>query len=323
MTECYCEAAFLSKFLDERSKCIYNDDEITLWCNFKSLFFKHISAVDNISDIDELFKGDKEKLTLWQKKRYSEEGIKEKQIDDFNFATINPHTVFLLSNTQKCKQLEEEYGMLFISNETKKENAEILFGYEQSAISVIPNGNYSNYLFLSSFQHPCNAIIVNDAYLLSEKDKTYDDNLIAILDLLLPKKLNKTIFQLLILSGDGVKNIDVNHKYSLIKSRIDKLRTYKIELKIITKKAHHNRDIITNYLRINAKHKFTLFIEKKAATSDDLTVHNFIGKGSEMAVVKDRKEDYKKIEKDTQNIGTQIVVMPKEQNGIISNRLLQ
>jgi len=347
-SSCYCEIEFLKEFANNIPKAnpLDNKNDFEIWRNFKRLIWEISNLI--VDDRRKLFDWVNELESVRQQKYAMNEALpdevqneyilatslcKKKQVDsveqnellinEINFETINPHTVFFLTDTQKCKQFEEDYGMMFVSNSTKDDSTQILFGYEQSVISITPNGNYSNYSFLDKYHHPCNAMIINDAYVLTERDDTYEDNLIAILDLLLPLRLNKTTFKLLILSGDGFRNIDVNHKYSIIKSKIDELRTYKIELKIITKKAHHNRDILTNYLRISVGNKFTLFISKKASISDDLTVHSIIGIDSEMIVATDRKKDYKKIENETQDIGTQKVVMPKEQGGIITNRLLK
>lgn len=333
---CYCEVEFLKEFGTNIPipKPFENNDDYPVWCNYKNLFFKNANLIlDNFEKLKNeakaIFSTDKDcnKNFIFLLAKQVGDGVikkEEKQIDNIDFETINPHTVFFLSDAAKCKELEEDYGMLFISNKTKNKNAEILFGFEQSTISITKNGKYSDYTFIDAFHHPCNAMIINDAYLLNEKDDTYNENLISLLDFLLPANLKKEKFQfqLLILSGDNKTNIDVRSRYSFIEKEIDKLRTYEIELKIITKKAHHNRDILTNYLRISVGNKFTLFKKEKATINDDLTIHSFIKNCNEMEVVTERKNEYRKIEKETQNIGSQIVVIPEIQAGKISNRLL-
>jgi len=322
---CFCEIEFLKRFTNNipDANPYSSNNDFDIWRNFKKLIFENSRlTIDNKNKLTEWVNDNREnKLAVFLFKKIVE--IKEMLIDEFDFETINPHTIFFLADNKKCKKLEEDYGMLFISNETQNENSRIIFGFEQSPIPITKNGKYSNYSFLNTFHHPCNAMIINDSYLLKEKDDTYNENLIAILDFLLPDNLKKDKFQLLILSGDNKTNIDVNSRYLFIKREINKLRTYPIELKIETKEAHHNRDILTNYLRISVGHKFTLFIKQKATINDDLTVHSFIGNQSEMEVVNDRKNDYRKLEKDTNNIGSQVVVIPKEQAGKVTNRLLK
>jgi hypothetical protein len=329
-TSCYCEIEFLKQFVSnipDRDP-FADDNDFVIWRNFKKLILENSRlTIDNGGKLDEWVRDNRENklaVILYKKKQVAE--INEMRIDNVDFETINPHTVFLMADTQKCNQLEEDYGMMFISNETKNGVAEILFGFEQSEISIAKTSGFSDYNFIARYRHPCNSMIINDAYLLSEPDCKFDENLIALLKNLLPEKLNKdkTSFHLTIISGDNKKNINVKDRYSIIKAKIDALnKPYPIELKISGKQAEHNRNIITNYLRINAGHTFTLFEKNRLKISDTFTVSSITGNPDAKKCVDDLEKEYKKIEQQTSNIGTQIVVMPEKQAGKASNRLLK
>jgi len=333
-TSCYCEVEFLKQFGANIPvpNPFEDNNDYSVWCSYRNLFFKNSCLmVDDLEKLKNEAKAvfsmnkDVNKNFIFLLAKQLGDGviekIEEKPIDNIDFETINPHTVFFLSNTAKCKELEENYGMLFISNKTKNTNAKILFGFEPSEISI--TNDLKNYQFISSYRHPCNSIIINDAYLLAELDDTLDENLIALLKSIMPNSLKKMKFQILILSGDNKNAINLRNKYSTIESKIRRLnKPYPIELKIIFKKAKHNRNIITNYLKINAGHAFTLFERGRLRYNLDSDTFTFssIGKDGVKKVFDDLKKEYQKIETNTSNNSTKIFVMPENQT--ITNRLL-
>lgn len=224
-----------------------------------------------------------------------------------------------------CKKLEEDYGLFFISNDTLEDKANILF--DQTTISIEKNGRiYSDWSFIEKFAHPCNAMIIADNYIL-KNDKDVESNLITLLDKLLPKKLNKIDFQLTIITGDGKSSIDIENRYKLIKSELIKIgRPYKIELKIIGKSENnHDRNLITNYLHIYSGFGFILFRKKNYSKYSTLantmiSINSVLGKPDNKEMVTSLKKQYKLINSNSVNIGSEKIVYPEN---IVPNRLFE
>ena len=170
MTECYCEIDFLRSFVNNIPEADpYGENrDFDIWRNFKKLIFEYSRlSIDNGNKLDAWVNEERDnKLAMILYKMKLSAKIEEKQFSDIQFETVNPHTVFFLTDAQKCKEMEEDYGMLFICDETKIDKAKIIF--EKKEVSVNKNGVYRNYDFLRKYRHPCNCLIINDMYLLGE-----------------------------------------------------------------------------------------------------------------------------------------------------------
>lgn len=319
--KCYCEVDFLKDFFLTLETLNPFDDEVVTFRQYFDLFLKEIT-VDSREKFITLIKenpNNKYLISRWKKITDAVSTIEEILLKSIDFLNVNPHAVFFLSKTEKCSEMEDDFGLLFISNETKKEKAKLLFNREE--ISFTKGSNYKNYDFITSkkFRHPCNCLIINDRYLLREKMEDVRENLSSMLKNILPDNLNKQIFQILIISECNT----IKDRYPQIIDILEGLnKKYKIELKIIAKNADHNRHLITNYLTINTGHKFTLFNHSKVKTEDQMKFSSIVGNADVKEVVNDLMKKYRKIEYETINIGSEIVVLPQNKCGIVTNRLL-
>lgn len=324
----YCEIDFLQRFFSEQP--VFNIEDSTkfeYWNKYLQFFMNNCSLIlDRKEDYQKLVT-EKNELFLILNKR-SDGGNINIKFDEIK-SVINQNdrvdNVFFLINTDMCKKLEEDYGLFFISNDTLEDKANILF--DQTTISIEKNGRiYSDWSFIEKFAHPCNAMIIADNYIL-KNDKDVESNLITLLDKLLPKKLNKIDFQLTIITGDGKSSIDIENRYKLIKSELIKIgRPYKIELKIIGKSENnHDRNLITNYLHIYSGFGFILFRKKNYSKYSTLantmiSINSVLGKPDNKEMVTSLKKQYKLINSNSVNIGSEKIVYPEN---IVPNRLFE
>lgn len=327
----FCEIEFLLKFFNSKPEFrIEDSSSFTSWEKYLSFFLKDCSLILNDKNKYRNLVTEKNELFLILNKR-SDGGIINLQFDESAADTIqpdNPEQLYFLSDASKGRELEEDYGMLFISNETVYDYAKLLF--DQSTIPIEKNGSlYNNWQFLEKFSHPCNAMIIADNYLL-KNDNDFRFNLIELLDILLPKKLNKVSFQLTIITGDGRSYIDVKNRYDFIQSELDKLnREYAIELRIIGKsEGNHDRNLITNYLHIYSGFGFVLFrangnvrnAQNKVLANTVLSVNSFVCRTDMKLMVNSLKKQYKQIHLEARNIGSVKIIYPEES---FTNRLIE
>ncbi len=185
----------------------------------------------------------------------------------------------MLNKTEdECIDLENKYGLIFISKENIKK-AQFLFNF-----SVIPiekgKQNLTNWNFANQFKHPFNAMVIADNYAFADdfdrtdKRKLIKENIIELLRNILPKKLEKQIFHLtIIVEKDAIRNIENQHKF--LTFQLSKLFDYKIELTIlkVSKRNLHDRNIITNYTWINSGFGFSLFRNKRVRKDTHLSFY--------------------------------------------------
>jgi len=328
----FCEIEFLQKFFkNQPSFNIENSTEFEIWDNYKKLFLQDCSLIFNDKQKYEKLVFERNELFVILNKRCDGGviDIKFDNIDYDNIQTDQINQIFFLTDTNQCKKIEDDYGMISISNDTMNENAHILF--DQSTIPIEKKGSlYSDWNFLDNYFHPCNAMIIADNYLL-KNENDLKTNLLPLLDKLLPKALNKLDFQLTIITGDGKSNIDVKSRYEFLNRELQKLgRTYKIKFRIIGKsEGNHDRNLITNYLHIYSGYGFNLFKKKDypvnakntVLANTIISINPIVCKNDINAMVLSLRNQYKLINMDAKNIGTVITVYPSHniENRIINN----
>lgn len=324
----YCEIDFLQRFFGEQPVFKIEDStKFEYWEKYLRLFMKDCSLILDKKQDYERFVVERDELFLILNKR-RDGGLIDIQFDEIE-SVINQNdrvdNIFFLTNTDECKKLEDDYGLFFISNDTLEDKANILF--DQTTIPIEKNGRkYSDWSFIEKYAHPCNAMIIADNYIL-KNDKDLESNLISLLDKLLPKKLNKIDFQLTIITGDGKIPIDIENRYKLIKSELEKIgRPYKIELKIIGKSENnHDRNLITNYLHIYSGFGFILFRKKDflkniTLANTMISINSVFGKPNIREMVSSLKKQYKLINSNSVNIGSEKIVYPEN---LMPNRLIE
>jgi hypothetical protein len=328
--EIYCELDFLKRFVE--NKPLYDDglseeiSELDIWKKYFKLFRSNsIIKIDKSQEDIKILMEANQCFKILLKKH--NEGIIELHFNvNINVPENLICSLFFLTDKEKCKQIEKDYGICAVCNETTDTHAKYLFGLRIPTNKGFVQGDQGTYDFLKLYRHPCNSLIINDRYLLLDHDHYLEGNLLKILEILLPDKLNKTDFHLLIISGDGQKKINIESRYEKIKTEIENRKSYKVQIKIIAKDAAHNRDIITNYIRINAGHKFNLFRQQRfgqllAQEYETFTFGYLFDEDEEVRT--NILSQYNKIVKDTPDeIGTVKYVIPKGTSDKETNRLL-
>lgn len=327
----YCEIDFLRNFFSNRPDFkVEGSSNYDIWDNYKKLFFANcLLTLDCERKYKELLI-EKNELFIILNKRWDggSVNIRFNKIDFATFQNESIDELFFLTDTKKCKELEDDYGMIFISNDILTEKAYILFN--QATVPIEKKGNiFTDWNFMDKYIHPCNSMIIADNYLL-KNNKELKNNLLTLLDKFLPQKLNKLDFHLTIITGDGRTVIDVVSYYKYLKTELQKMRnTYNINLKIIGKSVdNHDRNIITNYLHIHSGFGFTLF--KKSGyppnernivlANTTISINSSICRDDAKIMVSSLKKQYKNIDSNVRNIGSEKIVFPED---CVVNRLIE
>jgi len=212
-----------------------------------------IKLQDGDPYLKKLFKSETSKLT-------GDPGIfKEIETKDQFFQDKKNDFFFLNNSPSSCTSKENSYGLLFIGKDEINKKAAWLSQWERQIFKK--KGKPDNYNFIRKFKHPCNAMIIADAYLLYRKsDKSIELNLLSILKNLMPEKLEKqNSFDLTIIIKEGTA---IHEKYKFINRRLESLFKYPVNLNIVITGFDlriHDRNILTNYAHISCGCGFNLF----------------------------------------------------------------
>lgn len=267
----YCDFSCLQEIYEQCHKPIADfkqEDKPLIWANLYSLLYEHSEIFVNLTYeelqvlikekpfFNDLFKKDKLNAVVGNFDKIGKE-------DEF-LLKIPPQTLFFLDKTpDECKNLEEDFGMLFISKNELVQKAAWLF---QWGLRSEKKGSVNkNWNFLKEFKHPCNSLVLADNYVLKD-EKLWAENLLLILKYLLPEKLNKQTFQLTILTD--IDERDIEKRFTALEKLIK--FDYKITCCVIRTPDIHDRNIITNYAWLSSGYGFTLFSAKKVTKSTTL-----------------------------------------------------
>lgn len=106
---------------------------------------------------------------------------------------------------------------------------------------------------------PRNSIVIADNYFLNNSNQ-YEKNIFDLLTNILPDKLNNQDFHLSIITQKEL--IKSEEKYNLIKAHLNSLnKPYNIKFGLFLNDTYkiHDRNLISNYFRINVGHSFEIF----------------------------------------------------------------
>lgn len=188
-----------------------------------------------------------------------------------------PNALFLLNQTETyCNQKINDYGLIFINGKNYKSFTNILFLLTD--VQVKTNKKMSDVNSWTDFKrlaHPINSLILTDNYILKDREDIAT-NLIPLLDALLPVKLNKCKFQLMIITQEMEQSIFAA-RYFEVFNQLNKLnRNYEIEFSLITTSIgkNHDRRIFTNYCLLESNNSFTYF-NKQGNIKKNTTLHIF------------------------------------------------
>ncbi|KAA6327066.1 hypothetical protein EZS27_023908 [termite gut metagenome] len=273
----YCEFGFLQKFIDSSPKFELGktNNNHKYWYKYLDLFCgnSNMLLIDIEKDLfvkqcnDENMQGQMLSLLLNthadgigcleclpQESKNMDISINDDMGEDY--FRRHEHTVFLLDkNKELCKEMEEDYGLIFISSENIYDYSKLLF------IPDIQEINEHSILWtcISNYIHPCNTIVLIDGYITNETDDIIDKNLNSIFNTLLPTKLNKSCFNIYIFTQDDYDSEKNKNKKILIENVICSLREYQINVNTIFEhKLEHDRHLFTNYCLFSSGYGFVL-----------------------------------------------------------------
>jgi hypothetical protein len=286
----YCEYDFLVGFFDNRPKVgaeetFSEDNQMEIWRKYCSLFLENPNIYLNISADDFYNKKPPHKFIDKLKKKKGDGEIKikfDKFPEKFNSTNeISKHALFFLFDSKKSRQLEEDYGMLFISNANIYQKAKYLF----SSDCFCKIDNSTDWHVLKKYKHPCNYLLLIDNFIL-KKENICRKNLTTIFDALLPQKLKQS-FSVEIRTKKPVKKD--NNAWEDWKDRVDcndwelKITDYfkdiihevrkeedlpiQVTFKEI-KYSEHDRHLITNYYWLPCGYGYVLTDEEKQKGTD-------------------------------------------------------
>jgi len=276
----YCEIDFYKQFVNAYPKEPTPGEEsikkMKYWIDFNSFLFKSdIYFNINSSQYEALAADEIYFKTLWKKSANGECGVEFivsefPIIKDFD-ENIKDNKDFLeavyltCESIELCKEIENFYGIkvICIANFFDNEN---LFVDHAEPIEL-GDKSHTDWRFLGTFKHHCNTLAIVDNYILKDKSVIIE-NLIPILDYLLPQKL-KIPFQISIFAVKELKhgpNLNFKSFHEFISDEIKRIRPeLNFNLGIFQlRNEFHDRNLITNYIFIDSGGGFDLFKKKKA-----------------------------------------------------------
>ena len=195
--------------------------------------------------------------------------------------------VLFVESALKAENIETRFGCIAISGKTIHKAA-FLFNSFLIPFNK-PRPKFDSWAFMEQFRHPFNALLVTDNYLFSKKtlseiEKQLDENLLVLLENLLPRNL-KIDFHLTII-GSPIPNLKKDKETKMpdiqlfLKNNSEKIRTYisnkltkkfdyPIKLTILIA-PFHDRNILTNYAWINSGNSFTYFENRRLHLNTNL-----------------------------------------------------
>ena len=288
----YCECKFIETCISKIENWKFdasNYQELRLWMCIRSLLFssKIILHLDiSIEELDNIEKKPKKELNILEKQLLNlycrhKEGLSRLKIyegfvtpDSIDFTNKAQLTACYLTcmDYETCKKYSNNYGIMIISPDNIKEFGAVLFDNGR-AIQKGDHRSWKNMLKAV----PCNTLALADNYICID-DSTIRDNLIEILDALLPEELNLDIpFQISIFTTLKTNNnrddVDSRNCLKAIAKLIEKVRpNLYFKLAIFKCKHFHDRTLVTNNLYINCPGGFDLMKYGKSSKTTMLNI---------------------------------------------------
>lgn len=168
--------------------------------------------------------------------------------------------------------IEKQYGCFCVST-TCLEKADFLFSSEEFRIDK----NQKDWSNLRNIKHPCNALVLTDNYLFSNKknisDNTYLENVKSLCEALIPASLKEGFkFDFTIIGFDSNNLRAIHTEYNTLSDYFQKQFPYPVNLTII-RDTYHDRYLFTNYYRIASGQGFALFKNQRLLPGKETTVH--------------------------------------------------
>lgn len=179
---------------------------------------------------------------------------------------------FLLAQTEEtCNQLEQQHGLFFLTPSQLRTKGPFLFNWSLYNITKDQRAlkRLEDWRQLERFRHPCNSMVVMDNYILKDPDEIAE-NLLPLLDALLPMQLQEAHFSLMVVTVETQD--DPRERKKLLEDMLQRLRPYPFSvcLLLVGSYDNHDRNIFTNYLWLHSGHSFTYFRQGRVSKKTNL-----------------------------------------------------
>ena len=293
----YCDIDFLKSLLSKRDAesssldISYNgDNEITanmrnlilssdvkLYMNMTHEEYDKIQSEINKKQLKAAKKGKELELTPFERLMYD---MEMRRLNNVSHLHINSSKVqfddtllqgnylnaifFSCEPKEACEKAMKDYGVLVVCSETIEDFQYLIFD-QGAAIRKSEESDWEKCLSCENAPIPCNSLIVVDNYVLNDSEKM-EENLIPLLDAILPKELKKSVtFQMTIfatLKKDNGIDYEINGRYTKIKEFLEKIRpgmSFSLSILKCRKDTFHDRSIASNNILIGCGGGFDLF----------------------------------------------------------------
>lgn len=181
--------------------------------------------------------------------------------EDISVVLNHPMSSFILEVSEdKANKIRNEYGIAVFSISNLFDDY-----FSQGFFKEIKKDSriIDGWKSLINIELPVsNALVISDNYLFENEERGINlgmANIPKLLDVFLPANLSID-FHLLIIAKDGGKSRDWwVKKVGALKTDINNLRSYNINLELVLTKAIHKRRIMSNYLNGWADNGFSVF----------------------------------------------------------------
>jgi hypothetical protein len=192
--------------------------------------------------------------------------------------------LFLISESaRECDILSGNYGYEYISPENFEQKWTIYNSLREdssrkvtASSSLSKVNRFDSWDCMDTFLHPVNSILINDRYILNDKqNKKIHNNLLPLL-IKLAKKASKIIpLEITILADPSPNFLDYKKIHTRLSLELDRnLGSGRYKLNLI-RFSSHDRFILTNYFYITSGQGFTFFREDNKIDRNIITTIEF------------------------------------------------
>ncbi len=344
----YCQFEFLDEFYKSIPPFdIENPDLIKNFSDFFKMIFSDCELLMDIpvKQVDSLYRDNLLLKTLVKRSTAGGSAIshqpdffKELPKNKLIVYRVNPRSVFLLdSEADESENLKNGFGFHFIGRQKADKAVPHFFKINQHSISRNPKKKTErNWSFLKNRLAPANAAIISDRYCLIEDGAVIKENMFSLLRNILPVSLADMDFHLAIFTTYLKKGATKKDKpepglaqlQPLHQALADFIQTlhlpYSVECSIVvSNEVKHDRELVTNYYRLNSGSTFNYFKGGKPLTETTLSVFPF---GFRVDEARTCYNEVSRILEECSNILRNVKNSPDEKKGLAGsgiNRLLE
>ena len=277
----YCEVDFLKKFFSLFAIAQNNFEKTLSWLElYKFIYYSPIYINKPKGELGRDIKNDERLLKLFKSGAitYVSNYPNFNSLDTISFDKQMKNSVFFSSASKEKRDFNSSlYGVLILGEE---DIFSFSFYIKEKKYPILKNQRISWSEIIPACFNVSNSLIIADKYLLKDT-ATIEENLIQLLDKLLPKHLPycyPIIIYTFDLGNQGKK------KFGYLKNRIKEIRSnldFCLSIYMIRKNDIHDRNIITNNIYIECGGGFDLIKrEKSSKTTNIHSAYPFLVQGN-------------------------------------------